>query len=353
MVTESVLRGYLLEESLAWLLRGSGYRLLVNAEEDPAELLAQGQELRVRGRGTSHQVDVLGELAFTPAFALPVRLFLEAKFYSTALRLPVVRNAHGVVHDVNENFTTRSGDGHPHRRYQYAYALFSTSGFTAEAEEYALAHQISLVDLAGPSFAWLREPITVAAGKLVRRQSRFNVATFPVAWMRTRLRALLGTANPAEMPEAQTNAPLFAAEAEQVLATFADILGTHQQTQLLLGFPAAPFILSLAASDKQAFSAYAAEHPSHEVRIVRSGTGAQAEWTLYPLAQQDAYRLTFSLPERIESWIAAGEEERLARTRAVKTDLLSSITIYDTDGEDQQVYRLRYAPGALRRVAVH
>lgn len=62
------------------------------------------------GRGTTHQVDVLGEFVFTPAFSLPVRLFLEAKFYATPCRLDVVRNAHGVIHDVNENFITTPGD---------------------------------------------------------------------------------------------------------------------------------------------------------------------------------------------------------------------------------------------------
>lgn len=349
MVAEAVLRGYLLEEALAWLLRGSGYRLLVSADEDPVDLLAQGHEVRVRGRGTSHQVDVLGELAFTPAFSLPVRLFLEAKCYSKPCRLPVVRNAHGVVDDVNENFVTRPGQHRPQRRYQYAYALFSTSGFTQDTEEYALAHQISLIDMSGASFAWLREPITVAARKLWWRQTQFHVETFPVSWMRGRLRALLGTASQSMLPEVETNAPLFTAAAEHELAKFADVLATHQQTELLLGFPAAPFILSLATEDKQAFSSYAVEHPSHVVRIARTADGPSAEWTLSPRSSEDAYRLTFSLPEQIESWIAANEEERLARIREVKTELLSSITVYDSDGEDHNVYRLRYEPGSLHR----
>jgi len=161
-----VLRGYLLEECLAWLLRGSGYRLLLSTADDPVELEVRGQELRVRGRGTSHQVDVLGELAFTPAFSLPVRLFLEAKYYSTQCRLEVVRNAHGVVDDVNGNFVTRPGIHLPQRRLHYAYSLFSTSGFTKEAQEYALAHQISLIDVSVPSFNWLREPIDVISARV-------------------------------------------------------------------------------------------------------------------------------------------------------------------------------------------
>jgi hypothetical protein len=82
--TPAQLRGYLLEEALAWLLRNSGYRLLVDHSQDPDELVLNGNGLCVKGRGAEHQVDVLGEFAFTPAFSLPIRLFLEAKF--TTLR---------------------------------------------------------------------------------------------------------------------------------------------------------------------------------------------------------------------------------------------------------------------------
>lgn len=80
MSTPAQLRGYLLEEALAWLLRNSGYRLLVDQSQDPDELVLNGNGLCVKGRGAEHQVDVLREFAFTPAFSLPIRLFLEAKF---------------------------------------------------------------------------------------------------------------------------------------------------------------------------------------------------------------------------------------------------------------------------------
>src|SRR6266508_6819950 len=51
--------------------RSAAYELLVSEAQDPVELVRQGDyEVRVKGRGTSHQVDVLGEFAFTPAFSL-------------------------------------------------------------------------------------------------------------------------------------------------------------------------------------------------------------------------------------------------------------------------------------------
>lgn len=62
------------------------------------------------------------------------------------------------------------------------------------------------------------------------------------------------------------------------------------------------------------------------------------------------HQLAFTMPEQVEEWITANEDERITRTRQIKTDLLSTITIYDEDEHGEQfVYRLRYAPGSLRR----
>jgi hypothetical protein len=153
MNTQGLLaEGLLLQESLAWLLRFSGYRLLVHEGQDPV-LVSDSNTLQIRGRGALHQVDVLGEFVFTPAFSMPVRLFLEAKYYQGRCGLEIVRNAHGVVHDVNEKFMTRARTGRGST--SSIRALFSAGGFTSDAQKYALAHQISLVDLSGASFAWL------------------------------------------------------------------------------------------------------------------------------------------------------------------------------------------------------
>ena len=347
MATRALLRGYLLEEALAWLMRSSGYRLLVHEDQDKVELVMDGSTLRVRGRGAVHQVDVLGEFAFTPAFSLPVRLFLEAKFYRTPCRLEVVRNGHGVIHDVNQNFVTLPTT-RPRQRYQYTYALFSANGFTAEAQQYALAHQLSLVDLSGGSFAWLREVITETARDLVRAQGYYGLASFPVTWMRAELRRTLGTAPVGLIPPVETNANQFRAAAEALLDGFAQELAKKEETELLLGFPAAPFMLPLIATDRQRFLAYADAHPDHTVRLRRTGANETAEWTLAPMGAEGSYQLTFKLPEHIEDWISASEEEERGRVLSVKSDFLSAITIYRMDGAGVRSYHLRYEPRALR-----
>ena len=104
-------------------------------------------------------------------------MFLEAKHYSTPCRLEVVRNAHGVIHDVNENFVHPAGS-RPRRRYQYVYALFSASGFTCPAQDFGLAQQISLVDLSSVSFGWLKGPIAEAATHLYELRNQHLIRSF-------------------------------------------------------------------------------------------------------------------------------------------------------------------------------
>jgi hypothetical protein len=354
-IPETTLQGYLLEEALAWLVRNTGYRLLVHANQDDTELCMEHNGLCVKGRGTMHQVDVLGEFAFPPAFSLPIRLFLEAKFTSRRVELATVRNAHGVIHDINENFFPGPGQ-QLRKRFRYVYALFSAKGFSPEAEAYALAHQISLTDLSGASFEWLRMLIQTTARRLhsLQPDPRRQRFTFPVNWMRDQLRERLGTKPDVEYDRPQTGALQFASAAVSILDAFAAALLDRERTELLLGFPAAPFILPLAAGNVDEFLAYATNNQAHEVRLTR-GRGPHAEWTVTPIDQDPndlfglSYRLTFNLPERLEAWIAEHDEYRTSRTRAVKSKLLSDIVIYRMEGDKLRTYQLQYHPTALRR----
>lgn len=348
MIREPTLCGYLLEEALAWLLRGSAYELLVSAEQDPEELIPHGRELRVRGRGTTHQVDVLGEFAFTPAFSLPVRLFLEAKFYSRACGIEVARNAFGVIQDVNQNYVTDSHISRPRRRFQYCYSLFSTSGFTQDTQDYALAHQISLIDLSGESYQGLRSAVSAAARTLRAEAVERQISVFPVTLMRRILRSLLGTADVGDPFDLFTNAAVFSSGAEAILHEFANELNTHIGVELLLGFPAAPFILPLATRNKSMFLGYASAHPSHRVNLRRTGSGAHAEWIATPYNEPGRYELHFILPQRLEDWVSENEESRRLRTSTIKNEFLPNIMVYYLQ-DGIRACQLKYEPGQLRR----
>jgi hypothetical protein len=60
LLSESAFRGHVLEELLAKALSHSGFRLIVEPEQDDVALYSASNGLRVRGRGADHQVDVLG-----------------------------------------------------------------------------------------------------------------------------------------------------------------------------------------------------------------------------------------------------------------------------------------------------
>lgn len=324
---------------------------MLHEDQDPAELVMVGNTLRVRGRGALHQVDVLGEFAFTPAFSMPVRLFLEAKYYQGSCGLEVVRNAHGVIHDVNENFMAHDG-ARPRQRYKYSYALFSANGFTGDAQRYALAHQISLIDLSGASFSWLLGLIGATASSFYGAQRYLPKGEpFPVTWLRTELRRALKTSPLNLLPSVSMPAGRFREVAGKALAQFAAVLQQRNEAELLLGFPAAPFILPLAADDHRRFMAYAEARPDHPVMLRRRGTGAAAEWTLSPADKAGAYELAFKLPEYIEEWISdIGEKER-RRTAQFKEQFLSTITLYRMDSTGVRTYQLQYEPSSLSRQA--
>lgn len=101
-ITRDSLRGYILEEVLAYLISGAGYNLLVHPDQDPDNLIRRGNGLGVKGRGSDHQADVLGELLWIPAFTFPLRLFVEAKFRDGKAGIDTVSNAVGVLLDINQ-----------------------------------------------------------------------------------------------------------------------------------------------------------------------------------------------------------------------------------------------------------
>ncbi len=167
--------------------------------------------------------------------------------------------------------------------------------------------------------------------------------------MRKVLRETLGTW-PTGVPPlpADTSAEQFKAVASVILAQFVDTLEQHAAAELLLGFPAAPFILPLVAEDQEQFLSYAEQCPDHAVRLPRSGQAATAEWTLSPREDEGAYRLAFKLPEHVEAWISGIEEKERQRTLDIKQRFLSSITTYRMIGSGVRAYQLSYEPSELR-----
>lgn len=356
-----------LEEALAKLLSHNGYSLLVDSKQDPDALVGQPGSLRVLGRGTSHQVDVLGELLAPVPFGLPLRLFVEGKCRATPTELSDVRNAHGVIYDVNQQFATAALDSEsiPLRRHEYKYSLFSTSGFTDNAQAFALAQQISLVDLSGPGFLGLRGAVTRAAVILHDHAEQNGITNFPVRLVRTGLRLVLGTWTAtsnvgASSPRLDYESAKSLLEettvfgdvqdsvassnrlSTEVLASVGVDLADDLGEALWLGFPPTSFVLVLRPDDGNQFDGYVQQHGSTldvDIRFAR-GSGTEGDWVLVPADGSEAFVLRFGLPVALLQWLLAEDGAGGARARDLRRGMFSSITVFRA----RHAVTLNYAP---------
>lgn len=158
-------KGYLLEVVLSKLIEVNGYEVITEANiGNTDEFKSCGRNgLKVKGRGGYHQFDTLGTFKVTPPFVYPLRLFVEAKFYSPdrPVGIEKVRMGVGILDDINTNYSTVNMTSAELflARYNYHYAIFSTSGFSNDAQRYAIAHKIHLIDLSGSEYKYITDSI--------------------------------------------------------------------------------------------------------------------------------------------------------------------------------------------------
>lgn len=326
VISQHSLAGYVLEELLAKLMSSAGYRLLTHESQDPAELThSRAGDLQVRGRGGVHQVDVLGEFTVVPAFSHPLRLFLEAKARGTRVGLPVIRNALGTISDINEAWMTNYSTGRTRR--QYRYALFSTSGFTEPAAEYAIAHQISIIDLSGPEWAGLRAAVNDSANEL-HRDARNWPDTYPVRVLRQVLRDALGTA-PERVPRAQDTDAI---AADLRLPRAAERVRERLDQAVdgaLLAFPVGSQVLLARPDDLNAFLRRARRDPEHRVTLSVArdqNDGDATTWVVRPVSG-DQYTMRLTLPREIERR-ALAESDRRSQSLTAKGELGGRLDIF-------------------------
>ena len=158
-------KGYLLEVVLSKLIEVNGYEVITDENiGNTDEFKSCGRNgLKVKGRGGYHQFDTLGTFRVTPPFIYPLRLFVEAKFYSSdrPVGIEKVRMGVGILDDINTNYSTVNMTLSELflARYNYHYAIFSTSGFSNDAQRYAIAHKIHLIDLSGREYKYITDSI--------------------------------------------------------------------------------------------------------------------------------------------------------------------------------------------------
>ncbi|MDF3822924.1 restriction endonuclease [Leptospira sp. 96542] len=137
-----------MEEAILFLLRNSGYSIIDYPDPNDDLIQKTSSGLKISGRGACHQIDAIADFFINPPFSNPTRLLAEAKCYSkNPVGIEIVRNAVGVLKDLNEFWVTRKSKIQTRPRFDYQYTIFSASSFTKDAERYAYAQNIHLVNL--------------------------------------------------------------------------------------------------------------------------------------------------------------------------------------------------------------
>ena len=343
LVNKNQIKGYVLEELVSYLVKNSGYHILTpSSSNSDQDLLIIGDDIRVKGRGSTHQVDVLGELDIPLAFTFPLRIFVEAKCYENKkVGLNVIRNAVGTIMDVNQNYFPRI-EKEPRIKYHYSYVIFSTSGFSRYALNMAAAHQISIVDFSSKPFDDLVSAIDNFSELVAGKENIEKVSK--LRWL---IRTLLNDIDKTYLPLLPSpeleDKPASGNEGIHILneykQEFGKILGSFDMDKngdnLFLGFSYGPFLLVLKAEDRQNFLTYIRSRPKHNVDIHFSSDQRKI-WYIEPQGDKEAYRVYFSLPEILGDWIFYNEEERLKRAKEAKALIFSKLTIFLRDREREE-----------------
>jgi hypothetical protein len=276
---------------------------------------------------------------YVPAFSQPIRLFVEAKARNKATDLRVVRNAVGTITDVNEAWMV---DYSPNRtRRHYRYSLFSTSGFTSPAQNYALAHQISLVDLSGPEWAELVELTRTSASEFLN-PTPSDGSSFPIRLLRQVLRDMLETSLPGTVAPYESTDDVFSVRmrvlASSLVERFRQAVGGA-----LLVFPASVQVQLARPDDLRAFLARADAEPEHKVTlsVARREDDTRARtWVVRRLIDSgSSYTLRLTLPVAIETSLIA-ESDRRSQVLKAKDGLGGRLDVYwDPRGRDAELLR--------------
>ncbi len=354
-IQKATLKGYLLEEALAYLIRNAGYKLIVDKSQDPRELKTRGCGLVVVGRGGVHQADVLGQLEWIPAFTFPIRLFLEAKFRKKKTGIDVVRGAVGIIDDLNQNYSPIREGGILMNRYTYTYALFSTSGFTIDAIKMAIAHKISLIDLSDECFDDLRNVIDECAQEIFSRFFEHTDRTFNqigttnlfIKQLRIYVRKELETW-PENIENPLGDMETFERRIIPYLNSFFDVIRSYNEFYVAMAN--GPFLLILKDIEPNAFYEFVRQRPKHKITITwNPDTNERHKWYIRP-AEDDLpnYTLTFTLPNILAEWIFNNANPE-AQAISAKSQYLSNIYIYRLSEERDELYRLMYSYDETQR----
>src|SRR3990167_6113949 len=98
-MNESQFKGIVFEELLRYFLKQHGYTLVPKDISNYYGVSYKQNGLNLKGRGSWHQIDALGQFEFYVPFVYPIRLMSEAKCHNRKIGLSTVRNFIGAMKD--------------------------------------------------------------------------------------------------------------------------------------------------------------------------------------------------------------------------------------------------------------
>jgi hypothetical protein len=324
-------KGYILEETLAYLIRTSGYKLIAKAPDNDPDLTTLHNGLNIKGRGAYHQIDVLGELNWIPAFNFPLRLITEAKFRDKKTSIDVIRGEVGILADVNQNYFTIK-DTEPKPRYRYVSVVFSTSGFADSAIDMAIAHQIQLADLSDSEYIQLKNKITIFTDSIFGDLNQIKKSIFQNIrkYLRNNLHGI--EENGIIINQNQK-------DISDVLINFVK----NDYKELFIGMSQGGFMLLLKADNPEDFISFAKEHPTHDIKIHWGIADNGRKWEITPL-DNTSYKLVFKLPSKLHNWIFKISKNIITEALNQKEKHFSKISIYyhDYAVNKDYIFNLRF-----------
>lgn len=144
-----------------------------------------------------------------------------------------------------------------------------------QAQDYAIAHQISLVDLSGPEWTGLRDAAHDGAHEILESLPAW-VPRFPIRLLRQEVRHALGTM-PDDTPRVRDTEEL---SRILELPQAARRLRQHLEDAVdgaLLAFPAGQQVLLARPDDLNEFLARAGREPEHQVTLAVAGSEVTLE----------------------------------------------------------------------------
>lgn len=149
MKNDAFVRGKIFEEIIKLHLSKHGFAVIPEDIKNYYGVTKGSNGLSLKGRGTNHQIDALGQFSFYIPFVYPIRLLSEAKCYKDRIGLETISNFVGVLKDVSENYFVDSERGRSGLGFRFTDCgvIFSTSEFTKPAQDYAFAQGIYLVTI--------------------------------------------------------------------------------------------------------------------------------------------------------------------------------------------------------------